>query len=54
MSPRRILALAWVDVRSAWKRPLWLMLTAIFLVMAVLLVAGAVRIGSGDTTAGGA
>jgi len=54
VSPRRIVALAWIDLRAAWKRPLWLMLLAILAVMSIGLASGGVRIGAGDATAGGA
>ncbi len=54
MSPRRTLAVAAVDWKAAWKRPLWLMLLAIYALLAIGMVGGNVRIGSGDSNAGGA
>ena len=42
-----------VDLRTAWRRPLWIVLALLLLLFAFGLVAGGVRVQAGDVTAGG-
>ncbi len=50
---RRACSIAWVDIRTAWRRPIHVIFTAILLFMILGFVLGNVRVQAGDVTAGG-
>ncbi|MCE9619596.1 MAG: hypothetical protein K8R92_06780 [Planctomycetes bacterium] len=50
---RRALLIAWIDIRAAWRRPIYIIFTAILLLMILGFVLGNVRVQAGDVTAGG-
>jgi ABC-2 type transport system permease protein len=49
----RTLGVAMVDLRMAWRRPLWITLAILLLLFAFGFVAGGLRVQAGDVTAGG-
>jgi len=49
----RIIALALVDIRTAWRRPIYIIFTVIFVLFQFAFVMGNVRVQAGDVTAGG-
>ena len=53
MSLSRTLGIAMVDLRSAWRRPLWITLVLLLLLFAFGFAAGGLRVQAGDVTAGG-
>ncbi|MFM7806684.1 MAG: hypothetical protein ACKPEA_01985, partial [Planctomycetota bacterium] len=53
MNGSRILAVAAVDLRLAWRRPLWITLTVLLAIFALFGAAGQMRVQAGDVMAGG-
>jgi ABC-2 type transport system permease protein len=53
VSLARTLALAMVDLRLAWRRPLWITLTVLLAIFAFGFAAAGLRVQAGDVTAGG-
>ncbi len=49
----RALTIAWVDIRTAWRRPIYLVFMAMLLLMVFGFVVGNVRVQAGDVTTGG-
>ncbi|NBX26173.1 MAG: hypothetical protein EBQ99_09045, partial [Planctomycetes bacterium] len=53
MNLARTLSVAAVDLRTAWRRPLWITLVILLLLFAFLFVVVDLRVQAGDVTAGG-
>ena len=53
MNLGRVFGIAMVDLRTAWRRPLWIMLVLFLILFAFVFVIGGVRVQAGDVTAGG-
>lgn len=53
MNLGRVFGIAMVDLRTAWRRPLWIMLVLFLILFAFEFVIGGVRVQAGDVTAGG-
>lgn|GEM_PF-216816 len=53
MNLTRTLGIAMVDLRTAWRRPLWIMLLVLFGFFAFGFAVGGLRVQAGDVTAGG-
>ena len=49
----RALAIAWVDTRTAWRRPIYIIFTVLLGLLVFGFVVGNVRVQAGDVTAGG-
>ena len=49
----RVAAIAWIDIRNSWRRPIYIIFTAIFVLMVWGFLMGNVRVQAGDVTAGG-
>jgi prepilin-type processing-associated H-X9-DG protein len=49
----RTLGIAMVDLRTAWRRPLWIMLLILLALFAFGFAVGGLRVQAGDVTAGG-
>ncbi len=53
MNLGRTLGIAMVDLRTAWRRPLWIMLLILLALFAFGFAVGGLRVQAGDVTAGG-
>ncbi len=53
MNLRRTLGIAMVDLRTAWRRPMWLTLVTLLALFAFGFAAAGLRVQAGDVTAGG-
>ena len=49
----RALSIAWVDTRTAWRRPIYIIFTVLLGLLVFGFVVGNVRVQAGDVTAGG-
>lgn len=49
----RALAIAWMDVRTMWRRPIFVVFTLLFVLLVWAFALGNVRVQAGDVTAGG-
>ena len=49
----RVMAIAWMDIRTAWRRPIYIIFTVLFVLLIFAFVMGNVRVQAGDVTAGG-